>query len=263
MRACLPGRRFQHRRMRKSIYLLWCLFPVTLQAEDLNAGGIVYKNYTVSRVDPDGLRITHADGAAKVRYELLPPELQKKYHFDPAKAEAFRKEQAEKGRAVPAAPAPSPAPATPAAPPVPAAAGAKPEASAPGAAPAAPAGKAKLPEIVIGKVYGLAEVNADLHKLDGKIVRVEVVVNTASKIESVGKGIYEIFVGDSDVKDSDYTRVAFPEEGKNKVKILTKSKTGKMNLWIEVRASETVPLWAVGRTLRQGQTGTRPTLSWD
>lgn len=67
--------------------------PFTLTTES----GKVYHKVQVMAVDPDGLRIVHADGAAKIPFEQLDTELQAKYHFDSEKAAAFRTE-AEKAQ---------------------------------------------------------------------------------------------------------------------------------------------------------------------
>ena len=62
--------------------------PFTLTTE----GGKVYHKVQVMAVDPDGLRIIHADGAAKIAFEQLDAEMQAKYHFDSEKAASFRAE---------------------------------------------------------------------------------------------------------------------------------------------------------------------------
>ena len=59
-------------------------------------GDTTYKDYELSKVEPDGIRILHSAGAAKIPFEKLSPDLQKKYGFDPKKAAAFReKKEAE------------------------------------------------------------------------------------------------------------------------------------------------------------------------
>ncbi|WP_075088941.1 hypothetical protein [Verrucomicrobium spinosum] len=52
--------------------------------------GKEYRSVKVSAVEPDGLRITHADGVARVPYEQLPAEIREAFAFDPAKAELAR-----------------------------------------------------------------------------------------------------------------------------------------------------------------------------
>jgi hypothetical protein len=54
--------------------------------------GKTYEKAVVSAVDPDGLRIMHKDGAAKIPFEQLSEDLQKKYGFDPVKAVEFQAE---------------------------------------------------------------------------------------------------------------------------------------------------------------------------
>lgn len=58
--------------------------------------GAIYKNATVTKVEPDALTIVHSDGAAKIPFEQLSPELQKKYHYDPKLAEKFIAEKIAK-----------------------------------------------------------------------------------------------------------------------------------------------------------------------
>jgi len=71
-----------------------CLIGIlACHAEDISlADGKVLKNAKVTRVEPDGLRIMHADGISKVPHESLPADLQAKYNFDTTKADAFRKQ---------------------------------------------------------------------------------------------------------------------------------------------------------------------------
>ena len=63
--------------------------------------GTIYRNAQVTGVDPDGIRVTHSTGVAKLRFEDLPEALQKQYHYDAAKVAAYRKqvEDAQKAAA--------------------------------------------------------------------------------------------------------------------------------------------------------------------
>jgi thiol-disulfide isomerase/thioredoxin len=74
-----------------------CLF--TRAAEDtyttLQAGSQVYSNVTVTGSTPTVLYIQHAKGIGSVKLRDLSPELQKKYAFDPKKAEEVEKLQKE------------------------------------------------------------------------------------------------------------------------------------------------------------------------
>ena len=60
--------------------------------------GRTYKDCTISKVEPDALRIIHSDGAARLPYEKLPPALQKQF-FDPAKVAAYHEQVEEAKRA--------------------------------------------------------------------------------------------------------------------------------------------------------------------
>ena len=53
--------------------------------------GTAYRKCDVVKVEPDGIRISHDGGAAKISFEELPDALQRQYGFDPAKVAAYRK----------------------------------------------------------------------------------------------------------------------------------------------------------------------------
>ena len=62
--------------------------------------GTIYKNVTVQRVDPDGLTISYAPvgggmGAAKLKFENLPDDLQQRFGYDTNKAAAYKAQQAQ------------------------------------------------------------------------------------------------------------------------------------------------------------------------
>lgn len=65
--------------------------------EDLTTtDGKTYKEVTVTKVEPDGLSIAHETGTVKVLFTKLPEALQREHGFDPAKADAYAKEQKRK-----------------------------------------------------------------------------------------------------------------------------------------------------------------------
>ena len=67
--------------------------------------GTRYSGAIVTRVDPDGIAIEHTKGIAKVPFADLPEEMRKRFNYDPAKAEEFRKARApQKEQAAPAKP---------------------------------------------------------------------------------------------------------------------------------------------------------------
>lgn len=53
--------------------------------------GTTYRKCEVVKVEPDGIRITHDAGAAKIEFEDLPDALKRQYNFDPANVAAYRK----------------------------------------------------------------------------------------------------------------------------------------------------------------------------
>ncbi len=66
-------------------------------AEDLTTNeGKIYKQVTVTKVEPDGLSIMHESGTAKVLFIELPEEMQRKHGYDPAKAEEHVRERNRK-----------------------------------------------------------------------------------------------------------------------------------------------------------------------
>lgn len=76
-----------------TLFSLLLAFTATLIAEDIIlVNGSVLKNAKITRVEPDGLRVMHADGISKVPHESLPAELKAKYNFDGSKADSFRKQ---------------------------------------------------------------------------------------------------------------------------------------------------------------------------
>ena len=55
--------------------------------------GKEYKNATVSRVEADGIMIKFHGGIAKIFFVELPPEIQKKYGYDPEAARNVQQQQ--------------------------------------------------------------------------------------------------------------------------------------------------------------------------
>jgi hypothetical protein len=52
--------------------------------------GKVYEQAKITKVEPDGLTVIHAGGAAKIQFERMSAELQKKYGYDAEKAKQFK-----------------------------------------------------------------------------------------------------------------------------------------------------------------------------
>jgi len=51
--------------------------------------GKVYKNASVSRVEPDGLMVKFSGGLVKIPFADLPKELQQQYHYDPEASQKY------------------------------------------------------------------------------------------------------------------------------------------------------------------------------
>ena len=102
LRADRAGRKAQRRIGSKAAWLpaLGCFVGLAFgiaSAEDLTTTeGKTYSDVKVTKVEPDGLSITHQTGTAKVPFIKLSEELRKKHGYDAEKAEAYQKEQARK-----------------------------------------------------------------------------------------------------------------------------------------------------------------------
>ena len=84
----------------KTLLTLLLFFTCSCLAGDLTTlDGKTYRNITVTRVEADGLVVTHAEGACKIDFLNLPEDVRKKYSYDPAKAEAAKKAVASAAKA--------------------------------------------------------------------------------------------------------------------------------------------------------------------
>lgn len=91
------GRLFLGGRSSRTLIAAGLLFAGIAAAEDLTTtDGKLYKNVTVTKVEPDGLSVSHETGTAKLLFTKLPEDLQRKHNYDPAKAEAFVQERNRK-----------------------------------------------------------------------------------------------------------------------------------------------------------------------
>jgi hypothetical protein len=73
-------------------FVILCFASVAF-AEDFKAiDGKEYKNVKVSRVEPDGIVVTFSGGIVKIPFIELPPEIQKKYGYDPKASAAFQQQ---------------------------------------------------------------------------------------------------------------------------------------------------------------------------
>ena len=70
-------------------------------AEELTlSNGKVYSDYTITRVEPDGISIKHAAGIIKVYFWELPADIQQKYNYDAAKAQEYRQQSINRQAAI-------------------------------------------------------------------------------------------------------------------------------------------------------------------
>lgn len=129
----------------------------------LDVGDDTYKNVTVTRVTVTDIYFNHAGGFANAKLKNLSPELQKKFHYDPAKAdkaEAQKRAAAvEFGQAVAKAKQAEPAKSKVAEEPT--------EENKPDVLPSGPLTNQRVPELVIEKWL------TDVPELDGKFVIVD------------------------------------------------------------------------------------------
>jgi len=86
--------------MRIKITLLALFIPAALMGDDplpteiTTVLGKKYEGVKVLGVDPDGLRIMHSGGAAKISFPDLPKNLQERFGFDPEMARQFAEQRA-------------------------------------------------------------------------------------------------------------------------------------------------------------------------
>ncbi len=66
-----------------------------MQLGEVRLDGETYTAAEVTKVEPDGLVITHSSGIARIPYEKLPQNLQKTFRFDPTEAQAYRSKKSE------------------------------------------------------------------------------------------------------------------------------------------------------------------------
>lgn len=79
-----------------------CLFIAgAVAAEDIETlKHEVFKNVTVSRVEPDGVVITHSAGIVKIPFAELSEQYQKRFSYDPIKAQEFAEQDAQTQRQI-------------------------------------------------------------------------------------------------------------------------------------------------------------------
>lgn len=75
--------------------------PAITLPQPFTAGNASYQKAELTGVDPDGIRIKHDQGAAKVRFEVLPPfVIDQVGPFDAKRAEEFRQAEQERNRSI-------------------------------------------------------------------------------------------------------------------------------------------------------------------
>jgi hypothetical protein len=86
--------------MKRLAFLILCFASIAFADDFKTVNGKEYKNATVSRVEPDGIVLITSSGVSKVYFTELPKEVQKRFYYDPGKAENERaaaiKERAKK-----------------------------------------------------------------------------------------------------------------------------------------------------------------------
>lgn len=55
--------------------------------------GRTYTAVTITKMEPDGIRIAHESGTAKIPFTKLPEALQKQHGYDPAKARSSNRKR--------------------------------------------------------------------------------------------------------------------------------------------------------------------------
>ncbi len=77
--------------MKRIVCLIFLVSSCCFAGDLTTLDGKTYRNITVTRVEADGLVVTHAEGGCKIEFLNLPEDVRKKYSYDPAKAEAAKK----------------------------------------------------------------------------------------------------------------------------------------------------------------------------
>ena len=80
--------------MKRVTLLLVVLLPMLAGAEDIQRGDGTILRGTILRTEPDGLVVQTDAGIEKVEFIMLSPELQKRFHYDPVKAQEYRASRA-------------------------------------------------------------------------------------------------------------------------------------------------------------------------
>src|SRR5690349_20464560 len=79
--------------MKRLSFLLMVLLPMMAFAEDIKrADGTVIQG-TIVRGEPDGLVVQTDAGVEQIDFVFLSTELQRRFNYEPAKAEAYRASQ--------------------------------------------------------------------------------------------------------------------------------------------------------------------------
>lgn len=71
----------------KTLFAL-LLLSISLNAEDWTIGGKTYRDVSVGQVEADCVHITYSNGIGSIKIVDMPPELQKRFGFDPIAAKA-------------------------------------------------------------------------------------------------------------------------------------------------------------------------------
>ena len=75
--------------MKAFLALIIPLMMLPLHAEDWKTtDGTIYQDVKVIKVEDDAVTILYEDGGARIPLAKLPPDLQKKFSYDPVKAKA-------------------------------------------------------------------------------------------------------------------------------------------------------------------------------
>jgi hypothetical protein len=81
------------------VILLCCLAMRSALADETNltltVDGHTYSNIVFGLVTPVSVSVRHSTGASSIPLEKLPPDLQKRFGYDPQKAAAYRQEEAK------------------------------------------------------------------------------------------------------------------------------------------------------------------------
>ena len=93
LQEAIPQTLSRNWKMKVLPVLILCFTTAALADDFKTVQGKEYKNVTVSRVEPDGIVLKSKSGISKVYFVELPPDVQKRFHYNSTIASAYSAQQ--------------------------------------------------------------------------------------------------------------------------------------------------------------------------